>query len=91
MQATDFPLPITHQYRMKPGRAKELRKFVRVLDPQFATAAAPPRLATSPVAAMLLELLVEELEPSQLIVSTYGIREGLLYSRLKPSVKQWIR
>src|SRR4051794_17337335 len=88
MQATDFPLPITHQYRMKAGRAKELRKIVRVLDPKFATAAAPPRLATSPVAAMLLELLVEELEPSQLIVSTYGIREGLLYSRLKPSVKQ---
>ncbi len=88
MLATDFPLPITHQYRMKPGRAKELRKFVRVLDPRFATAAAPPRLATSPVAAMLLEVLVEELEPSQLIVSTYGIREGLLYSRLKPSVKR---
>jgi exopolyphosphatase / guanosine-5'-triphosphate,3'-diphosphate pyrophosphatase len=85
MRATDFPLPITHQYRMKPGRAKELRKLVRSLDPKLADAAAPPRLATSPVAAMLLELLVDELEPSQLIVSTYGIREGLLYSNLKAS------
>lgn len=83
MLATDFPLPITHQYRMKPGRAKELRKLVRDLDPKFATAATPPRLATAPVAAMLLELIVEELEPSELLVSTYGIREGLLYSRLK--------
>jgi exopolyphosphatase/guanosine-5'-triphosphate,3'-diphosphate pyrophosphatase len=85
MLATDFPLPITHQYRMKPGRAKELRKLVRSLDPRLAGAAAPPRLATSPVAAMLLELLVEELDSSQLIVSTYGIREGLLFSNLKPS------
>jgi exopolyphosphatase / guanosine-5'-triphosphate,3'-diphosphate pyrophosphatase len=85
MRATDFPLPITHQYRMKPGRAKELRKLVRSLDPKLADAAAPPRLATSPVAAVLLELLVDELEPSQLIVSTYGIREGLLYSNLKAS------
>jgi exopolyphosphatase/guanosine-5'-triphosphate,3'-diphosphate pyrophosphatase len=82
MLATDFPLPITHQYRMKPGRAKELRKLVRTADPHFGSAAAAPRLASAPAAAMLLELLVDELEPSQLVVSTYGIREGLLYSRL---------
>ncbi len=88
MLATEFPLPITHQYRMKPTRAKELRKLVRALDPRLAGVAAPPRLATSPMAAMMLELLVDELEPSQLIVSTYGIREGLLFSSLKPSLRK---
>jgi exopolyphosphatase/guanosine-5'-triphosphate,3'-diphosphate pyrophosphatase len=88
MLAADFPLPITHQYRMKPARAKELRKLVRLLDPRLAGAAAPPRLATLPVAAMLLELLVDEFEPSQLVVSTYGIREGLLYSNLRPSQRR---
>jgi len=88
MLATEFPLPITHQYRMKPGRVKELRKLVRPLDPRLAGAAAPARLASSPVAAMLLELLVDELEPSQLVVSTYGIREGLLYANLKPSLRR---
>lgn len=87
MLASDFPLPITHQYRMKPSRPKELRKLVRALDPRLSTAASPPRLATSPAAAMLLELLVDELQPSRLVVSTYGIREGLLYSALKPSVR----
>jgi len=88
MLATDFPLPITHQYRMKPSRAKELRKLTRALDPRLANAAAPARMATSPVASMLLEILVDELEPSQLVVSTYGIREGLLYSRLTPAVRK---
>ena len=87
MLATDFPLPITHQYKMKPGRPKELRKLVKALDPRLADAAAPPRLATLPVAAMLLELLVNELEPSHLVVSTYGIREGLLFSKLRPRVR----
>ena len=87
MLATDFPLPITHQYRMKPARAKELRKLVRGPDERLAGAASA-RLATSPVAAMLLELLVDELEPSQLVVSTYGIREGLLYSKLEPHLRQ---
>jgi exopolyphosphatase/guanosine-5'-triphosphate,3'-diphosphate pyrophosphatase len=85
MLASDFPLPITHQYRMKPGRARELRKLVAKLDPRTADMVAPARLATLPVAAMLLELLVEELQPSRLIVSTYGIREGLLYSKLDAS------
>jgi len=88
MLATDFPLPITHQYRMKAGRAKELRKLVRVLDPRLSSAAAPARMAAAPVSSMLLELLVDELEPSHLVVSTYGIREGLLYSKLKPNVRQ---
>lgn len=88
MLAGAFPLPITHQYRMKPGRAKELRKLVRALDPRFADAAAPPRLATSPVAAMLLEILVDELQPSHLVVSTYGIREGLLYAKLDAAARR---
>jgi len=87
MLATEFPLPITHQYRMKPTRAKELRKLVRALDPRLSGAAAPPRLAASPVAAMLLDILVDEFEPSQLVVSIYGIREGLLYSNLKQSLR----
>lgn len=88
MLATDFPLPITHQYRMKSGRAKELRKLVRVLDPRVSSVAAPARMAAAPVSSMLLELLVDELRPSHLVVSTYGIREGLLYSELKPNVRQ---
>jgi exopolyphosphatase/guanosine-5'-triphosphate,3'-diphosphate pyrophosphatase len=88
MIATDYPLPITQQYRMKPGSARELRKLVNALDPKYLKAAAPARLASSPVAAMLLSLLVEELEPSALVVSTFGIREGLVYSSLKPSVRR---
>jgi exopolyphosphatase/guanosine-5'-triphosphate,3'-diphosphate pyrophosphatase len=88
MLATDFPLPITHQYRMKPARVKELRKLVRALDPRLSSAAAPARLANSPVAAMLLELLVAEIAPARLVVSTYGIREGLLYSKLSPSARR---
>jgi exopolyphosphatase/guanosine-5'-triphosphate,3'-diphosphate pyrophosphatase len=88
MLATDYPLPITQQYRMKPGRAKELRKVLQPGGAQFSSVTAPARLAALPAAAMLLHLLVDELEPSKLVVSTYGIREGLLYSRLKPAARR---
>ena len=88
MLASDFPLPITHQYRLKPGRIRELRKILRTDDPRLKQMIAPPRLETSPQAAMLLELIVEEIEPSEIVVSVFGIREGLIFSELKPSVRK---
>jgi exopolyphosphatase/guanosine-5'-triphosphate,3'-diphosphate pyrophosphatase len=88
MFASGYPLPIVHEYRMLPGRARELRRLVANIDPRWTSVAAPARLATAPVAAMLLELLVDELEPDELMVSTFGIREGLLYSHLKSSQRR---
>ncbi|MDQ3471009.1 MAG: Ppx/GppA family phosphatase, partial [Pseudomonadota bacterium] len=86
MIATDYPLPIIHQYRMAPERAAELRRIVDPKDPRWTAAIAPARLASSPAAAMLLAMLVEELRPARIMVSAFGIREGLLYSAL--SAKQ---
>lgn len=88
MFATDYPLPITHEYRMRPGRARELRRLVASVEPKWASAAAPARMATAPVAAMVLEAIVDELQPSDLLVSTFGIREGLLFSKMKAKVRR---
>ena len=43
-------------------------------------AIAPARLATSPVAAMILPSSSSKLQPSELVLSSFGIREGLLYA-----------
>jgi exopolyphosphatase/guanosine-5'-triphosphate,3'-diphosphate pyrophosphatase len=45
------------------------------------------RLPTLPKANLLLETLVEAIGPSELIISSFGIREGLLYDRLDDSVR----
>ena len=87
MAETDYPLPITHEYRMAPKRARELRRIVSQPDPKWSKAAAAARMASAPVAAMLLDVLADELEPSDLLVSTFGIREGLLYSTLRPRTR----
>ena len=81
MVATDFPLPATHHYRMKPQRAAELRKMVEK-GGDWMEAVSGARQAAVPVAAMLLEQVVEEIRPSGLVVSAFGLREGLLYSQL---------
>jgi len=87
MAETDYPLPITHEYRIAPTRTRELRRIVSQPDPKWSKAAAAARMASAPVAAMLLDVLADELEPSDLVVSTFGIREGLLYSTLKPRTR----
>jgi exopolyphosphatase/guanosine-5'-triphosphate,3'-diphosphate pyrophosphatase len=87
MIACDYPLPVRHQYRLAPERAAELRQVVGSLDAKLRKAIAPARLATSPAAAMILTQLVEELQPSELILSSFGIREGLLFSSLAKKVR----
>lgn len=87
MAMTDFPLPITHEYRMAPNRSAALAKVTAAADSLYLKAAPGPRHATAPVAAMVLDVLVEELQPSALIVSAAGIREGLLLSKMRASMR----
>ena len=81
MAATNFPLPATHHYRMKPSRAAELKKLAEE-GGDLLRVVSPARHAATPIAAMLLTHIVDLLEPSELIVSAFGLREGLLYSQL---------
>lgn len=83
MLATAYPLPVTHQYSLAPGRARALQQLAETPERNWSKKIAGARLASVPVAAMLLALLVEEIEPEELVISTFGIREGLLYSTLK--------
>jgi exopolyphosphatase/guanosine-5'-triphosphate,3'-diphosphate pyrophosphatase len=46
------------------------------------------RVPHLPVAALLLEKVIEHARPSRLIFSVYGMREGQFYKRLPPDV-QW--
>lgn len=89
--ARDYPLPITHYYRMEPSRPEELRKLIRSLDkadPQSIRMLTATRIPTLPTAKMILSVLVDELQPSELIVSSFGIREGLLYDELSRDVRR---
>lgn len=89
MQLSHYPLPITHHYTMAPFRLAELQKALALFK---AEAKAPPslsetRLPTLPAANALLRALVDELKPSELVVSSFGIREGILYDDLPPEIR----
>ncbi len=86
MALSDHPLPIVHQHAMSVDRPAALAATLAQLDKQGARelGLSTSRLATLPEANLLLVALIELLRPARLIVSGFGIREGLLYTALDP-------
>lgn len=87
---TDHPLPITHQHAMPSGRPTELASMLRKLDREqlrSIPSLSVSRLPSLPDANRLLEALVDALQPGELVVSNFGIREGLLFDELDPEVQ----
>jgi exopolyphosphatase/guanosine-5'-triphosphate,3'-diphosphate pyrophosphatase len=90
MQLGGYPLPIIHHYSMRRERPAELEAAIGELERRKRKAPislTPSRVPTLPNAILLLKHLVEELRPSHLVVSSFGIREGLLYDRLDATTR----
>ena len=85
--ATGYPLQITHNYRMPPRRLAQLGDLIKTFErsnPEVLASVSASRVPTLPAAKLVLSVVAEELRPSELIVSAFGIREGLLYHGLTP-------
>jgi exopolyphosphatase/guanosine-5'-triphosphate,3'-diphosphate pyrophosphatase len=85
MALAKHPLPITHQHAMEPSRPRQLRVALRKLgreELRNVPSISAGRIPTLPIAAQLLDALVDALAPGALVVSSFGIREGLLYDEL---------
>ena len=90
MHLLGHPLPIVHQYEMAPGRPREILPAIDALDRAGAArihSLSMSRLPTLPAATRLLRALTERLKPERLVVSSFGIREGLLYADLSAGTK----
>jgi exopolyphosphatase/guanosine-5'-triphosphate,3'-diphosphate pyrophosphatase len=90
MSLSGFSLPIIHQYGMEPAEAVRLVRALGQLDPKRVKGVggiASSRVPALPHAAQLLAVLVRLLKPSRLIVSAYGLREGLLHRSLSADVR----
>jgi exopolyphosphatase/guanosine-5'-triphosphate,3'-diphosphate pyrophosphatase len=85
MHLTDHPLPILHHYWMPPENAQHLVRVLAHLDKKRLRDVAGlsgSRIPTLSQAASLLSHVVRHLGSSELIISAYGLREGLLYDEL---------
>jgi exopolyphosphatase/guanosine-5'-triphosphate,3'-diphosphate pyrophosphatase len=85
MHETGYPAGSAHGYEMPPIAADEHARAIAIADPRSLREVPNLPNARIPMladAASLLAIVVRALAPETLIVSAFGLREGLLYERL---------
>ncbi|NYH96138.1 Ppx/GppA family phosphatase [Novosphingobium marinum] len=89
MQIRGWPLDDPHGFELTAGEALAVCKpLSRGKVEESVTGISSSRMASLPDAAALLEVLVRQIGPSSVIFSSWGLREGLLYRRLEPSLRR---
>jgi exopolyphosphatase/guanosine-5'-triphosphate,3'-diphosphate pyrophosphatase len=81
MELADYPLRVAHQYEMGRGDAVELARFVERQSKaslQRIEGLSKRRTETLPYAALVLEKVIGALRAEKIVISAFGLREGLL-------------
>jgi exopolyphosphatase/guanosine-5'-triphosphate,3'-diphosphate pyrophosphatase len=86
MNERDYPLHVMHGYSIPAKEAaafcEDIRKAKKLSAMKGSSEIARPRREVLPFGAVVLERLLKHLEPSEVVFSVFGIREGLLYGLL---------
>jgi exopolyphosphatase/guanosine-5'-triphosphate,3'-diphosphate pyrophosphatase len=91
MQLADYPLHVAHQYEISRTDGLELARFVQRQSRsslERIPGLSKKRFDTLPYAALVLERLIDRLMVEKVVVSAYGVREGLLLDAMPPEVRQ---
>ncbi|CAA2142580.1 Ppx/GppA family phosphatase [Hyphomicrobium sp. ghe19] len=91
MDRVDYPLRVMQGYKLTTREALDLceqfRKAKKPLDIPGIAGVAKARREVLPFGALVLERLLRQMEPRQIVFSVFGIREGLIYGLLPPFEK----
>lgn len=90
MHRRGYPLHVLHEYRMTPKSVRETVKFIAKADLEELRAAcsiSSARMALVPIASEVLKELIRHIKPKDIAVSSYGIREGMLYEQMPQKLR----
>ncbi len=85
MAQIGYPLHVMHGYAVRAREALEFARLVRRVHPDTLSqieVVASARRPLLPYAALVLEQIIREAEPHEVVFSALGVREGLLFSLL---------
>ena len=85
MERRAYPLTVLHEYRMTPKGLLDTLDWIATADLgvlRARTGTSPERMELVPLACEVLREIIRVLKPSEIDVSAYGIREGLLYEQM---------
>lgn len=89
MADSGHPLADPHGFTLDAAQAARLAKRVRLMKSSKLTAprVGEMRAAMLPHSAALLQVLLAKLQPTRLVFSSWGLREGRLFDGLDPAAK----
>ena len=85
MERRGYPLAVLHEYRMTRKDVAATCDMIADTDIEALRqklSLSEARMALVPVAADVLKRLVQQFRPHDIAVSSYGIREGMLYEQM---------
>ncbi|MCR9126696.1 MAG: Ppx/GppA family phosphatase [Rhodobacteraceae bacterium] len=85
MHRRGYPLHVLHEYRMNTTAVQATAAYIEAHDPETlrqACGVSAARMALVPLACEVLRRLVRTFRPKDIAISSYGIREGLLYEQM---------
>ncbi|MDO6586489.1 Ppx/GppA family phosphatase [Salipiger sp. 1_MG-2023] len=85
MERRAYPLHVQHEYRMTCEDVLETLKFIEKADLEALRSTcsiSSARMSLVPYAAEVLAELISAFKPKDIAISSYGIREGLLYEQM---------
>ena len=91
MERRNYPLTVLHEYRMTPRNILDTIQWILSSDLAILrarTGTSSERMELVPLACEVLRELITLLNPSEIDVSAYGIREGLLYEVMPERLRQ---
>ena len=91
MELADYPLRVAHQYEMSRSDALDVSRLVARQSRgslERMQGLSKKRVETLPYSAVVLEALIERLGVERVIISAFGVREGLLLEAMDPEVRR---
>ena len=85
MERRGYPMTVLHEYRMTPGRVSKTLKYIEQSDLQelrLRCGISDSRMSLVPYAMYVLREVVKQFKPKDIAISSYGIREGLLFEQM---------
>ena len=91
MALSSYPLRVLHEYKISATQAKKTASWIvdHDIDELFKlTGLSKERLTLLPMAARVLNELINVLKPEQVYFSSYGLREGILFYHMPKEIKK---
>ena len=90
MAMTQYPLINLHHYAIPFKDMMELCEYVAGKTPEEIQTKhnfSSRRLKVLPLAALTLQKVLQKIKPTEIIISGYGLREGLVFESMAPDVR----